>query len=372
MHYHRHMRRFDVHSQHRITTPAAAALLCAAMLIPAPALANGYEDYPARIAWAPDSGRLAVAAPDESASADGSVYVYDRELKSAEFVLTTWGSAALAFSPDGRTLAIAENGYVSLAHLAGPQGIWTVPMTLVPVPALDLCWAPPCHSGSGPSLLISAGERFYGSQVWRVDPWLWTTDLFAAAGPGNSLCMPQCDAEGRRAWLLRQDGFEGAESYERLSFVPLTAEGHTSPVRATVRQDSDYHESNHSVRGDFVFFQRGGWGQWSILALEIDTGLENLIVEGGAQPSLDAGGRWLAYLLPSPDSLAKAENAWEADRDVWVLDQRTGESARLAVAPRGATSLALSPDGSSVAWLEYDPDGKMAPRAAENPLLGKK
>lgn len=358
------------------TAGAASALLSVALSATA-AFANGYDDYPSLIAWSPDSQHLAASLSDgppadDPNMASGSIQIYSPAGEPEQYVWTKYGPSTLAWSPDGRSLAILENGWVTLARLDEMQGPTAMPLMLVPSPALDLCWAPPNHPGSGPSLFISAGERFYGSQVWRVDPWLFTTDLFATAGPGNSLCMPQCDDEGRRAWLLRQDGFAGAETYERLCFVPLSAAGHASPVRATVRQDYDYHESNQSVRGNLVYFQRGGWGQWSILALEIDTGYENLIVEGGSQASLDSAGRYLAYLLPNPDSAAKAENAWEAEHDVWVLDLETDKDAQLAVAPKGATSLSISPNGHYVAWVEMAAGGRMALRSVPNPLVADK
>lgn len=373
MPYHRRMRASALRFACLAATASTAAIWAAAIL-PTAALANGYEDYPARIAWSPDSTLLAVAlpyavAPEAPESDEGAVFIYGRDSEDGQFVWSSYGPAGVGFSPDGQALAILDNGYIALARLPLTPDAYAEPLALAPQPALDFAWAPPRYAGSGPSLLVSAGERFYGAQVYRLDPWLGTAELFASAGAESSLCLPQCDGEGKRVWLLRQDSYTGSEAYERLGWVPLGAEARMSFVRASSRQPGEYHESNHSVRGNLVYFQRGGWGQWSILALEIDRGYENLIVEGGAQPSLDSAGRYLTYLLPNPDSLARAEYAWDADRDVWVLDQETGQEARLAT-PRGATSLSISPDGRTVAWLDYDADGKWGLRRSANPLAG--
>ncbi len=103
-----------------------------------------------------------------------------------------------------------------------------------------------------------------------------------------------------------------------------------------------------------MLFQRGGWGDWTVL--RVDTQTQNEVIEANdaESPSLSADLRYLAFARRDPAAKAATESDWELACSVWVRDRESGVEQQLSLEGVDAQQPALSPDGEHVAWLQND------------------
>jgi peptidyl-prolyl cis-trans isomerase A (cyclophilin A) len=316
------------------------------VLAPVVALANGYADYPSAIAWSPDSRHIALANPDHNV-----LQLFDRDgVSVSELVYSTVTSPA--FSPDGQQLLVSSNSQVTV--FPAPFDGAGMRVLQHQGPALDCTWQYPAKANEKAQILFSAGERFYGADVWRASSDLGSFSKLTDAGPRDSALMPLSWPGSPNIYYLRQAG-AGEYAYERL-YVLDTATG--SSRQLTVPQSGypdDYHESNMLyLNKDELLFQRGGWGDWKLVRINVNTGLETVELSDAESPSVDAAGRWLAFLRRPAAHKAEAEYDWDIVPQLWLMDRSTGRQWRLETSIAGANFPSISPDGTRLAWVQFD------------------
>jgi cyclophilin family peptidyl-prolyl cis-trans isomerase/Tol biopolymer transport system component len=335
------------------------ALIAGALiaLVPALARANGYEHYPSPIGWTNDQTVVVAVIGDswpyQDSTVQGVVRMYDRE---GEELLTLpacdWSGPQ--FSPLTDDLVAFCSGE---ARVYNAYGYDTSASVEAEGPLIEARFSP----DGGKYLTI--GERFYGCDIWRVSEDGRTTNRLTHAGDSDSAFGPAGEHKGRLIHLY-QAGLSGIVPYERIYATDLAAE---SSVQLTQPQTEGYpdgyHESNPQLAGDTLFFQRGGWGEWSVYSLDLNTGVEKLEAQDAQQPSVSADGRWLAFSRRSASHRAAVENPWDAIPTVWVKDRNSGREWRYDLALGGAEFPAISRDGNRIAWLEFS-GGKVRLRIA--------
>jgi peptidyl-prolyl cis-trans isomerase A (cyclophilin A) len=318
------------------------------ILLPVSALANGYDTYTAPISWAPDSSMLCAVVgtdwPQQQVTDDGIVLIYD-SYGRIQFDLGSSSAGSPAYSPDGNYLALIANGQLQLYGAENYELEQTVDLE---GSGLDVGFIGDMDSYA---LAYSVGPRFYGATLVRqlVDGTDWTQ--FPKPLDGDSaLALRMHPVTGKWVFLL-QSTREDGPAYERL--YSFDNEGAPYQLTKPQRKDWDYHESNTCFMpdGDLIF-QRGGWGDWYIYRLDMDSGRESLLVPDAQQPSLSADGRLLAFVRRSYADKQQKEYDWELPPGVWVRDLATGREWRISDDVSEAEHPVLSPDGKKLAWLQ--------------------
>ena len=319
-------------------------------------MANGYDVYAPPLCWSPD-GRLLAAAvntqwPRDDTLAEGALRLYGR---NGEIVaeLATGVVGTPSFSPDGKRLAAVVNGNLAVYKVTTGQA-WQGALgeALTSGSVLDCRW-------QGKSIFCSVGPRFYGSQVVFVDlDYPDTVPVIMKDEQGGSLFSPIFSSDGAGQVALGQNVPQTAQAaYERL-LVNTNHDGLELATKPQHRPD-DYHESNAFFLDDHtVLFQRGGWGDWRLYRVDLNTSQEYLEVSDAQQPALDASRRWLAFTRRNYEAKAAEEYDWELPSAV-ILRDREKHGEWLASTPGVYAELpALSPDGVRLAWLEQGRDGQ--------------
>lgn len=323
-------------------------LLVCLGLLPVPALANGYDTYTAPISWAPDSSMLCAVVgtswPQQQVTDDGIVLIYD-SYGRIQFDLGSSSAGSPAYSPDGKYLALIANGQLLLYSAADYELQQTIDLE---GSGLDVGFI---GDEDNYALAYSVGPRFYGASLVRqlVDASDWTE--FPKPLPGDSaLALRMHPATGRWVFLLQSTAEDGP-AYERI--YSFDDEGAPYQLCKAQRTEWDYHESNTCFLpdGDLIF-QRGGWGDWYIYRLDMESGRETLLVPDAQQPSLSADGRLLAFVRRSYADKQQQEYDWELPPGVWVRDLATGREWRISDDVSEAEHPVLSPDGKKLAWLQ--------------------
>jgi Tol biopolymer transport system component len=341
----------------------ALFLLVWCCLLPRIALANGYDAYACPLTWSPDSTQLAAIVSQEwpygSGAATGELRLYDHT--GHHEVLLEGALASPCFSPDGAWLTIVLNGDLVAYDLTDGETVWLT----VRGDVLDCCWAPVVDPALPPRIIFSAGERFYGSEIYSMPftPGAELTPALATnTGPAISCFGPAPSPGGTHFLFLHQYGFDGPGAadtavYERLYWLADGAQPEQQLTLAQYREE-DYHESNVVwLAEDIVLFQRGGWGDWRLIRKDLTTGAEVILFTDAQQPSLSGDGQWLAFTRRDYRAKEAAEYDWEVPSSVWYaklgyrrLEQLSGRNVQ-------AAHPAVSPDGTRVAWLESDGQG---------------
>lgn len=348
---------------HSLRTFALTAALCAlALLWRLPALANGYDFYPAPLAWSPDSTSLLAAWSSQfpqgegpSSSAFGELRLIQPASGTQQAVEAAYCTSP-AWHPDGRSFAAIVNG--SLRYYMLPQSAGGRVMAFGALSPrfdlLDCSFNPRWRESGQPLLLFSAGERFYGCDIYAWQPQSGISTLLDLGG--SSVLSPLFLPDGRLACLAQgMDGFP-AGAYERIMVISGgSSPGQLSPEgRGPAISPSEYHECYPLLipGTNEMLYQRGGWGDWSIYKLNLDSGLETLEAADAQQPSLSADGRWLAFTRRDPQAKASQEYDWELPSSVWILDRSCGVESRVSADGLYAETPAVSPDGRWLAWIE--------------------
>ncbi|MCB1220760.1 MAG: peptidylprolyl isomerase [Planctomycetales bacterium] len=325
-----------------------AMMLAVLALLPAMALANGYDTYSAPIAWSPDSHELCVVQgydwPQPQVANEGSVLVYD-QYGRIQYDLGTWDAGSPAYSPDGKYLAVIANGQAQLFLRDGYEPLAPVDLE---GSGLDLAFV---GQPGEYELAYSVGPRFYGASLVIQQPEGGNETELPKPLPGDSaISLRMCPTDWRMAFLLQSTADNGP-AYERIYGFDDNGEPYQL-TRPQLRPD-DYHESNICFMPDgSLLFQRGGWGDWHIFRLDPASGRETLVVPDAQQPSVSADGRLIAFTRRSYADKQKVEYDWEIPPGVWVRDLATGQEWRISDNENEAEHPVISPDGRKLAWLQ--------------------
>jgi hypothetical protein len=343
-----------------------AALLCLCLL--SPAWANGYDLYPAPLAWDPCGQKLLALPPDSSGNSQEVQLIYSAN--PAMVVPLSYGNevASPCWAPDGLRAAVVIDGRLTLfsfaqtridmdAGLPRPVRLGS-PISNTNV--LDCAFNPLAGQSGEPLLFFSAGERFYGADLFALfDD--GTVRTIAGSDSDDSFISPVPLEDG--SLLFLHMSMSGDRAYERIygrSSSEPNGRQLTAPASGPPISPSDYHECYASPlrgrTGREIVFQRGGWGDWQLLSLNLDSGTESLLLADAQQPSLSRDGNWLAYTHVDPAAKAEAEYDWELPGTVW-LAELDGEPVRQLSSAQASSAAypALAPQGSRVAWVEYLP-----------------
>jgi peptidyl-prolyl cis-trans isomerase A (cyclophilin A) len=327
------------------------------------AFADGYDVYAAPLAWSPD-GRLLAAAvnakwPRDYTLSEGALRLYGR---NGEVVseLATGLCGSPSFSPDGKLLAAVVDGNLAIYEVATGKP-WSAFAPAEGSPAaggkvLDCLWRADSQRGS--TLWYTAGDRFYGCACYTLDPATGRGDKVWGDDRGGSVLAPEPSPDARFLVALHQNAAGGGDAaYERLYVWPRDGQAKQA-TKSQLRKD-DYHESNALfLDGHTVLFQRGGWGDWRLVRLDLATGKEYIEVPDAQQPALDGRGHWLAFARRDFAAKQAAEDhPWDTPSSVMVRDL-TGVGEYDVSTPGVYAELpALTPDGARIAWLEQGRDG---------------
>ncbi len=349
----------------KIKLSLAHVLLLAALGVlaaVAPAAANGYDFYPSPFAWSPDSTRLLAAWSlqfplGEGAQSDavGELRLYYPGSARQTLVESMYASSP-CWHPDGQSFAAIVGGSLRYYLLGSPDAGRPVSFgALSPrYDLLDCSFNPRAGESGQPLLFFSAGERFYGSDIFSYG--LGSGEQMVLDLGGASALSPLPLPGGELIFLAQgMDGFP-AGAYERvmLQAADSGVSQFSLPGQGPEISPADYHEcyALYSRRQNEILFQRGGWGDWAVYSHKLDSGEETLVLADAQQPSLSADGRFLAFTRRDPQAKAAAEYDWELPSSVWLLDRECGAETRVSADGYYAEAPSVSPDGSWVAWLQ--------------------
>jgi hypothetical protein len=148
----------------------AALLLSGALLgLASPAFANGYDVYAAPLAWSPDGALLAAVVadrwPQDAVLVPGQLLLCDRYGRPLR-VLAEGAVGSPGFSDDSEVLAAVVDGDLWLFRATDD---WAGAPVTDRGDVLDCAVGAAGPAGEGPKVYFSAGERFYGAEVYEYD-----------------------------------------------------------------------------------------------------------------------------------------------------------------------------------------------------------
>ncbi|RKZ06238.1 hypothetical protein DRQ25_14345, partial [Candidatus Fermentibacteria bacterium] len=148
--------------------------------------------------------------------------------------------------------------------------------------------------------------------------------------------------------------------YEELYII-----GASAPSGRRARTDTtfyrwDWHESNPVWITDRVLlFQIGGWGDWELRFLNIESGIDKVFLDNASQVSAVLDGQLLAFCRKDPFPVADFGRSWEDPTTVWIMNRESGYLTQASRPGEWATQPVLSPDGRYLAWIELVQDGEV-------------
>ncbi|MCK4806275.1 MAG: PD40 domain-containing protein [Candidatus Aegiribacteria sp.] len=318
------------------------AVITALTLLPE-VYGNGYDDYPPDLAWSPVAdvlvtaleNRLVIWTPDE-----GQATVAEGEVASP------------AFTPDGKYVAFILDGMIHYFQVDTPESYRQLVHT---GRAVD-CTFDPLGEPHDPVLCFTT--HFLGSDIYVTG--LFSGDVF--------LLLPEYSEVRINGLVISPDGKNIACMnfawtpgwYEELHII-----GTSAPSGRRARADTtfyrwDWHESNPVWITDRVLlFQIGGWGEWQLRFLNIESGIDKVFMDNASQVSAVLDGQLLAFCRKDPFPVADYGRSWEDPTTVWIMKRETGYLRQVSEQGEWATQPALSSDGSYLAWIEIVPDGEV-------------
>ncbi len=304
---------------------------------------NGYDDYPPDLAWSP-TGDMLVAALDDR------LVIWTRE--KGQITVIEGNAASPAFTPDGSWVAFVLDGTVRYFQADDPQ---TCRQPLHIGEAVACTFDPRGHYRD-PVLCFTT--RFLGSDIFVTG--LFSDDVF--------LLLPEYSEARVNAPVISPDGTNIAcmnfamnpTWYEELYII-----GASAPSGRRARADTtfyrwDWHESNPVWITDRVLlFQIGGWGDWELRFLNIESGIDKVFMDNASQVSAVLDGQLLAFCRKDPFPVADFGRSWEDPTTVWIMNRESDYLTQASRQGEWATQPVLSPDGKYLAWIELVQDGEV-------------
>ena len=304
---------------------------------------NGYDDFPPDLAWSPIDDVLVAALDDR-------LVIWTRE--NGQVTVIEGDAASPAFTPDGSWVAFVLNGTVRYFQTNDPQ---TCRQPLHIGEAVACTFDPRGHYRD-PVLCFTT--RFLGSDIFVTG--LFSDDIF--------LLLPEYSEARVNAPVISPDGTNIAcmnfamnpTWYEELYII-----GASAPSGRRARADTtfyrwDWHESNPVWITDRVLlFQIGGWGEWELRFLNIESGIDKVFMDNASQVTAVLDGQLLAFCRKDPFPMADFGRSWEDPTTVWIMNRESGFLTQASRPGEWATQPVLSPDGRYLAWIELVQDGEV-------------
>ena len=307
-----------------------------------PAVGNGYGNYPSDIAWS-DHGEYLLARLDTEL-----VLV---EVDGDSVAVISGDPMSPSISPGGRFGAFTMDGGLFFFPVSDPSDVRSVPWAT----HAETCFFDPAADPEEP-VLVYASDSPYG-----------TLHAASPTSAGSRLLNP----EGRfhlKAPVLSPGGTAIAcvnfatnpTWYEELFLLGGPYPHGTRARRdSTFRGWSEWHESNPVWLTDGeLLFQIGGWGDWELRVLNIETREDSVLIEDAQEPSAALEGRLVAFCRTDPLPDPALNQSWEKPTMVMMLNTATGYLTKASGNGEWAVQPALSPDGEHIAWIRITDRGR--------------
>ena len=305
---------------------------------------NGYDDFPPDLAWSPAGDMLAAAL-------DGMLVLWTRD--DGQITVAEGEAASPTFTPDGEWVAFVLDGSICYFQADNPQ-ICRQPVRTCEAVA---CTFDPQGQPRDPVLCFTT--RFLGSDIFVTD--LFSGDVF--------LLLPEYSEARVNAPVISPGGTNIAcmnfamnpTWYEELYIIGASApSGRRARADTTFYNERDWHESNPVwITEKVLLFQIGGWGDWELRFLNIESGIDKLFMDNASQVSAVLDGQLLAFCRKDPFPVADFGRSWEDPTTVWIMDRESDYLTQASLRGEWATQPVLSPDGRYIAWIELVQDGEV-------------
>ncbi len=320
-----------------------AILSLAVVSVPA-AYGNGYDDYPPDLAWSPAADVLVVALEDRLV-----IWTPDK----GQVTVAEGEAASPTFTPDGSWVAFILDGSVHYFQVDNPQSC----RQPVHIGDAVACTFDPQGQPRDPVLCFTT--HFLGSDLFVTD--LFSGDVF--------LLLPEYSEARFNAPVISPDGSNIACTnfdmnpgwYEELYIIGTSApSGRRARADTTFHNEWEWHESNPVwITDKVLLFQIGGWGDWELRYLNVESGIDKIFMDNASQVSAVLNGQLLAFCRKDPFPVADYGRSWEDPTTVWIMDMESDYLTQASRQGEWATQPVLSPDGKYLAWIELVPDDEV-------------
>ncbi len=305
---------------------------------------NGYDDYPPDLAWSPVDDVLVAALDDR-------LVIWTRD--DGQETVIEGEAASPAFTPDGEWVAFILDGSVRYFPVDNPRTCrW--PLHIGEAVA---CTFDPLGHYRDPVLCFTT--HFLGSDIFVTG--LFSDDVF--------LLLPEYSEARVNGPVISPDGSNIAcmnfamnpTWYEELFIIGSSApSGRRARADTTFGSERAWHESNPVwITDKVLLFQIGGWGEWELRFLNIESGIDKVFMDNASQVSAVLNGQLLAFCRKDPFPVADFGRSWEDPTTVWIMDRESDYLTQASRQGEWATQPVLSPDGRYIAWIELVPDGEV-------------